>query len=61
MTENELRDRARQVIEAVIEDADKRTVWELVRQGVVDPLNEDRDASWVIDVVHRARVTITFD
>jgi hypothetical protein len=61
MTDDELRDRARQVIEAVLEDADKRTVWELVRQGVVDPLGEDRDAYRVIDLVHQARVTIEFD
>jgi hypothetical protein len=61
MTDDELRDRAKQVIEAVIEDADKRTVWDAVRDGRVDPLTEDKDAHWVIDWVHRAHVTITFD
>lgn len=61
MTDEELRDRARQVIEAAIEDADKRTVWDAVRDGRVDPLGEDHDAHWVIDWVRRARVTVTFD
>jgi len=61
MTTEELQDRARQTILALIDDADKRDVWGLVRQGVVDSLGEDRDANWVVDMIHQARVTITFN
>lgn len=60
MMNEELQERARQVILATIQEIDKRTVWDLIRCGEVDSLGEDRDASRVADLAHRARVTIEF-
>lgn len=60
MTNEELQEIARQVILNVIEDADKRTVWELAQQGVIDQVDNREDVSRIVDLVHRARVTVTF-